>query len=199
MSSFDKLFVVPGEGPAQEHPMRARTFMLVLALGLLGCVTINLYFPEGEVKDLAQQIETEVQEKAVEGGTVPAEEVPPAMLNVCRRQLVHHGRIAGQERADLDAEWRERAGQGAGDIGEAAGLDQRKDFRRDRQDAQAAHAASAVSRLIMGVVMRQMPLSVRRKRRASSSGSSPTTRPSGMCTPRSTTTFFSRTCWPISA
>jgi len=78
MSSFDKLFVVPGEGPAQEHPMRARTFMLVLALGLLGCVTINLYFPEGEVKDLAQQIETEVQEKAVEGGTVPAEEVPPA-------------------------------------------------------------------------------------------------------------------------
>lgn len=59
--------------------MRARSFMLVLALGLLGCVTINLYFPEGEVKDLAQQIETEVQEKAAEDGTVPAaEDQPPA-------------------------------------------------------------------------------------------------------------------------
>ena len=44
----------------------------------------------------------------------------------------------------------------------------------------------------MGWVMRQTPLSLRRKRLASSSGSSPTTRPSGILTPRSTTTRLSR-------
>ena len=40
------------------------------------------------------------------------------------------------------------------------------------------HQAESLS--IIGWVIRQMPLSVRRKRLASSSGSSPTTRPSGI-------------------
>src|SRR5215471_8686349 len=121
------------------------------------------------------------------------------MLNGRDQRPVHHGRVARQERLDLDAEWRERAWQSPDHVGEAAGLDQRKGLRRDRQDAQIAHAVSAASRLIMGMVMRQMPLSVRRNLCASSTGSSPTTRPSGICTPRSMTTFFKRTRWPISA
>ena len=56
----------------------------------------------------------------------------------------------------------------------------------------------ASSRSTIGCVIRQMPLSVRRKRRASKSGSSPTTRPSGIHTPRSTMTFVSRADRPIS-
>jgi len=35
-----------------------------LALVLIGCVTINVYFPEAEVKDLSEQIEEEVRQRA---------------------------------------------------------------------------------------------------------------------------------------
>jgi len=52
--------------------MRSSVGRSVLAAAVLvavGCVTINLYFPEGEVKDLAQRIEEQVQEQA---------EAPPA-------------------------------------------------------------------------------------------------------------------------
>ncbi len=47
-------------------------------------------------------------------------------------------------------------------------------------------------RSIIGWVIRQMPPSLRRKRSASSSGSSPTTSPSGMVTAASITTLVSR-------
>ena len=55
------------------------------------------------------------------------------------------------------------------------------------------------NRSIIGSVMRQMPLSVRRKRAASCSGSSPTTSPSGILTPRSMMTRRRRAPRPISA
>lgn len=48
MSTLSRRFVTVGSA------------LLIVA----GCVTINLYFPEGEVKDLAQKIENEVQEAA---------------------------------------------------------------------------------------------------------------------------------------
>jgi uncharacterized protein YdbL (DUF1318 family) len=64
---------------------RARFGLLGLVPALVvGCVTINLYFPEAEVADLAQKIEDEVQEKAAESPaqdgsqTTPAEEAAPA-------------------------------------------------------------------------------------------------------------------------
>lgn len=38
--------------------------LLALTLIVAGCVTINLYFPEKEVEDLAQKIEDQVREKA---------------------------------------------------------------------------------------------------------------------------------------
>jgi len=56
--------------------MRAHALSFGLLVGVLvGCVTINLYFPEGEVKDLAQKIEDEVQEKAAE--ETPDDQTPP--------------------------------------------------------------------------------------------------------------------------
>ena len=50
----------------------------------------------------------------------------------------------------------------------------------------------------IGCVIRHTPAALRRKRCASRSGFSPTTRPSGMRTPRSMTTFVSRADRPIS-
>jgi len=56
--------------------MRAHALPFGLLIGfVVGCVTINLYFPEGEVKDLAQKIEDEVQEKAAEEPS--DDETPP--------------------------------------------------------------------------------------------------------------------------
>jgi uncharacterized protein YdbL (DUF1318 family) len=53
--------------------MRARELKFwtigLAVLIVMGCVTINLYFPEGEVQDLAQKIEEQVQEKANMEGT----------------------------------------------------------------------------------------------------------------------------------
>jgi uncharacterized protein YdbL (DUF1318 family) len=69
------------------HPSLVRSVVAAAVLAALGCVTINLYFPEGEVKDLAQKIEDEVQQQAevqpAEGeasqapATEPETEVPP--------------------------------------------------------------------------------------------------------------------------
>jgi uncharacterized protein YdbL (DUF1318 family) len=59
--------------------MRAHALSFGLLVGVLvGCVTINLYFPEGEVKDLAQKIEEEVQEKATEETPDDQTTPPPA-------------------------------------------------------------------------------------------------------------------------
>ena len=63
------------------------------------------------------------------------------------------------------------------DIGKATRLDDRIDFRGDRKNAKRHHAFSLS---IIGCVMRQMPSGVIRNRFASSSGSSPTTKPSGI-------------------
>ena len=54
------------------------TFGLVV-LSLLACVTINVYFPEAAVRDLAVQIEDAVQERAQEEVESPTEEAPPAV------------------------------------------------------------------------------------------------------------------------
>ena len=88
----------------------------------------------------------------------------------------------------------ERARERADDVGEAPRLHQRKALRGDHQNF---HRQQPQSLSIISCVMRQTPSSVRRKRRASSSGSSPTTSLSGMTTPRSTTTRVSRACRPI--
>lgn len=45
---------------ARRYPF----FPILLALIVAGCVTINLYFPEQEIKDLAGEIEKQVQAKA---------------------------------------------------------------------------------------------------------------------------------------
>jgi uncharacterized protein YdbL (DUF1318 family) len=63
---------------ARRYPL----FPILLALIVAGCVTINLYFPEQEIKDLAGEIEKQVQAKAeVEnpsGDEPTTPEVPPA-------------------------------------------------------------------------------------------------------------------------
>ena len=110
-----------------------------------------------------------------------------------RRQ---HRRIARDQGAHLDILGGQRRRQRAGHIGEAAGLDQRDRFRtrpRERASGFIEHSLS-----IIGWVIRQMPLSVRRKRSASSSGSSPTTRPGGMRTPCPRSHCCSRAPRPIS-
>ena len=107
-----------------------------------------------------------------------------------RRQ---HRAVAGDQRSDRDPVPGQRRGQGAHDVRQPAGLDQREHLGRDGENV---HYLSAS---IIGCVIRQMPRSVRRKRAASSTGSSPTTSPSGMQTPRSITTFFNCAFRPISA
>lgn len=46
---------------------RRLAVLLTVALALLACVTINVYFPEAAIKDLSEQIEEEVQKAAEEG------------------------------------------------------------------------------------------------------------------------------------
>ncbi len=111
-------------------------------------------------------------------------------------ELVLDRGIGRDQRPHVDVLAHQRAGQGAGDVGKAPRLDEREDLRGDRQNLQAAHRLSFS---IIGPVMSVTPLSVRRKRLASSTGSSPTTRPSGIVTSLSITTLLSRTCRPICA
>jgi uncharacterized protein YdbL (DUF1318 family) len=48
-----------------------------LVIVILGCVTINVYFPEEEVKDLSEQIEEEVRRRAASGeASEPTSEQP---------------------------------------------------------------------------------------------------------------------------
>ena len=77
------------------------------------------------------------------------------------------GRIARHQGGRLRASSRERRRQGAHDIGQAAGLHQREDFRARRPGRGSSQRSS---RSIIGWVIRQMPRSVRRNRRASSIG-----------------------------
>lgn len=56
----------------------SRTSLALLAVLVSGCVTINLYFPEKEVQDLAQRIEAEVKAEAANApaGEPPSQETP---------------------------------------------------------------------------------------------------------------------------
>ena len=124
------------------------------------------------------------------------------LLRLANRRLDR--RIAGHQRDHFGAELAQRARQRAGHVGETAGLHQRIDFRDHRQNLAGRcfrggdhvdggfGAGHRPSLSIMDRVIRQMPLSVRRNRSASSSGSSPTTSPAGMRTPRSMITLVSR-------
>jgi uncharacterized protein YdbL (DUF1318 family) len=53
-------------------------FLAFTALIVAGCVTINLYFPEKEIKDLAGEIEREVQAKAEAENAPDVAPEPPA-------------------------------------------------------------------------------------------------------------------------
>ena len=48
-------------------------FVAACILVLAACVTINVYFPEAEIKDLSQQIEEQVREEAEKAATEEAE------------------------------------------------------------------------------------------------------------------------------
>src|SRR5262249_13197759 len=90
------------------------------------------------------------------------------------------------QRGHRDPELAQRRGQAGGHISQASGLHERIKLGNDRENFH-------VSLSIIGCVIRQTPLSVRRKRLASSSGSSPTTSPEGMRTPRAMMPWLRRT------
>ena len=102
-------------------------------------------------------------------------------MDLLRAAQRNDGGIARNERAHRYALACQRGRQCADHIGQAAGLDQRIDLGGDCENAQRLHLPN---RSIIGCVIRQMPRAVRRKRLASSTGSSPTTSPAGICTPR---------------
>src|SRR5689334_15527854 len=106
-----------------------------------------------------------------------------------------HPRIARHQRADRHTLSRKRDRQSARDIREATCLDQREDLGDDSENVERRHYPRRSS---IGWVIRHIPLSVRRKRSASASGSSPTTSPSGIRTPRSIMTLLSRAPRPMS-
>ena len=122
----------------------------------------------------------------------PSEKRINRMGNLVSFKRLHHGRIARHECDDLDVEFGQGSRQRTRHISQAAGFHQRKHFRCNAQYFHSGRFA------IMARVIRQTPLSVRRKRFASAMGSSPTTSPSGMTTPRSITTFFKIAFLPIS-
>ena len=126
----------------------------------------------------------------------PAEQLGVGVDRLGGFELGQHRRIAGQQGADGDVLARQRRRQRAGDVGEAAGLDQRIDLGSDRKDGERGHFAILSS---IGWVISVTPPSVRRNRLASSTGSSPTTSPSGMTTPESITAFLIRAPRPICA
>ena len=64
-----------------------------------------------------------------------AEEQRPFQQRLGALQRVHHGGIAGNERAHLDAFGAQGQRQRAGDVGEASRLDDGIDFGGDREDA----------------------------------------------------------------
>ena len=64
-----------------------------------------------------------------------AEEQRPFQQRLGAFQRIHHGGIAGNERAHLDAFRAQSERQRPGDVGEAAGLDDRIDFGGDREGA----------------------------------------------------------------
>ena len=59
--------------------MRRAAFPFLTLAVLTACVTVNVYFPEAEVRDLSKQIEEEVRKQAAQqaGEAPPAPEPPP--------------------------------------------------------------------------------------------------------------------------
>src|SRR3981189_30915 len=99
--------------------------------------------------------------------------------------------IAGHQGPRFDVPGSQRGRKRPGDVGKASCFDDRIDFGGNRENAKRCHTSSLS---IIGCVISVMPCAVVRNLLASNSGSSPTTRPSGMRTPRSITTFFNRAC-----
>lgn len=107
--------------------------------------------------------------------------------------------VAGKHDAGVDADAGQCGRQRADHVGEAAGLDERQDLGGDLEDAQRLRSFHALSsRASIWRVTRVTPFWVRRKRRASSAGSSPITRPSGMQQPWSSTQQVRRAWRPTS-
>ena len=142
-----------------------------------------------------EHVELEVARPAEQHARAAAEQLRMLAHGFGRLELRHHAGIARHERAHQRARARHRVGQGARDVREAPGLDERIDLRRDGEDLQNGHYFRRSS---IALVMSVTPSSVRRNRRASSSGLSPTMRPLGMTQPRSITTLRRLTFWPIS-
>ena len=143
-----------------------------------------------------------VEDEEIETGGAAGEQPPGAAEEqreiidlLGRLERAHDRGIARDQHAHADILGRQGGRQRARDIGQAPGLDQGIDLRGDAEDLEKAHPAR---RSIMVWVMRQMPRSVRRKRCASSTGSSPTMSPAGIFTPRSMMTFERRTPRPTS-
>ena len=88
----------------------------------------------------------------------------------------------------------QRSRECADDVGKATVLMIWVEFPRRPQEREAMSCVQPVDHRLRNE--RDTLGSLVRNRFASSSGSSPTTRPSGIRTPRSMTTFFSRACRP---
>ena len=91
----------------------------------------------GAVEEL-RRIEDDEIEAA--GGTceqpgLGAEQVFVALEHLRPVERLHHIPVAGEHHPHLDVVGGERRGEGAGDVGETAGLDQREDLGGDREDA----------------------------------------------------------------
>ncbi|OIQ68650.1 hypothetical protein GALL_497540 [mine drainage metagenome] len=106
-------------------------------------------------------------------------------------QISQNRRKAGQQDAHIAALGSQGPGQRAGHIGQPSGLEQGVNLGTNLQYVQLC-IAFYESRASMSRVISTTPLSVRSKRCASSSASSPTTKPSGRSQPRSTTTLRKR-------
>jgi len=50
--------------------MRRAAFSILTLAVLTACVTVNVYFPEAEVRDLSKQIEQEVRKQAAQQSEV---------------------------------------------------------------------------------------------------------------------------------
>jgi uncharacterized protein YdbL (DUF1318 family) len=62
--------------------MRRAAFPILTLAVLTACVTVNVYFPEAEVRDLSKQIEEEVKKQAAtQSGEAPPPEQPPQAPN----------------------------------------------------------------------------------------------------------------------
>ena len=99
------------------------------------------------------------------------------------------GREAGQQRAHIASVRAQRLRQGASDVRQAAGLEQRVVLGADLKDAHGFGVGhgfrgggdQVVNRFSMSLVTKTTPCGLRSKRAASSSGSSPMTKSFGQC------------------